>query len=261
MGCIYKVSIKETGGFYIGSTKNVIHRKSDHKIMLLNNKHHCKKLQDDFNCYGIDSFLFEIISDNIPNEHLVNLEFSFIQMEMIRNSDKCYNTLSSYNLPESVKESISDGLKEYYKNNKSARIGRKHTEETKEKIRVNRTPTSGENHYRYGKTLSEEVRKKIGDTQRGVKKAPRVVSPEGKEKIRKAAEAGHYSHWIGRKHTEESKQKMSKRVKEVTSGNEFNSLTETLEFYNLKMPTLNRALKSGKPLSKGPNKGLQFEYL
>ena len=54
---------------------------------------------------------------------------------------------------------------------------------------------------------------------------------------------------------------MSKRVREVTSGKEFDSLTAVLEEYGLKMPTLRRALVSGKPLSKGPNKGLQFEYL
>ena len=43
---------------------------------------------------------------------------------------------------------------------------------------------SGENHYRYGKIVDEATRKKIGDTQRGVKKAPRTYTPEGLEKAR-----------------------------------------------------------------------------
>ena len=87
------------------------------------------------------------------------------------------------------------------------------------------------------------------------------MSAEGMEKIRAAAEAGHYSHWKGRNHTDESKAKMSKRVFEITNNREFPSLTAVLQHYGMTMPTLRRALLSGEPISKGKFAGLWFKYL
>ena len=47
-----------------------------------------------------------------------------------------------------------------------------------------RGKAAGPEHYRYGKTVSEETRKKIGDTQRGKPKGPRTYTPEGLERQR-----------------------------------------------------------------------------
>jgi len=66
--------------------------------------------------------------------------------------------------------------------------------------------------------------------------------------------------WLGRKHSEESKKKMSKKVREGTSGEVFDSLTAALAHYGMKMPTLTRALASGKPISKGKFAGMTFFY-
>jgi len=120
---------------------------------------------------------------------------------------------------------------------------------------------AGEKHYRYGKTVSEETRKKIGDTQRGKPKGEgRKVSPEGMVKIRAASKAGHYSHWQGKTHTQESKEKMSKKVICVNDNIIFSSLTKTLEHYQIKMPTLRRALLSEKPIQRGRLTGYIFKY-
>jgi group I intron endonuclease len=51
-----------------------------------------------------------------------------------------------------------------------------------------RVVPAGEHHYRFGKTLSEEVRKKIGDAQRGVPKGPQ--QPEHREKTLQQAAKG-----------------------------------------------------------------------
>ena len=40
----------------------------------------------------------------------------------------------------------------------------------------------------------------------------------------------------------------------------FPSLTAVLEKYQIKMPTLRRALASGKPITKGKLKGYSFKY-
>ena len=67
-------------------------------------------------------------------------------------------------------------------------------------------------------------------------------------------------HWLGKTHTEESKEKMRKKVMEKTSGQIFDSLTATLEHYQMTMPTLRRALISGTPITKGKFCGLVFIY-
>lgn len=55
---------------------------------------------------------------------------------------------------------------------------------------------------------------------------------------------------------------MSKRVLEETSGAQFPSLTATLIHYKMTMPTLTRALQSGKPIgSKSRYAGLVFKYV
>ena len=74
------------------------------------------------------------------------------------------------------------------------------------------------------------------------------------------ANAGNQN-WLGRKHTTESKAKMAKQIMELTESRVFCSLTEALEYYQLKMPTLRRALKTGNPIQKGPHKGRMFRYL
>ena len=51
-----------------------------------------------------------------------------------------------------------------------------------------------------------------------------------------------------------------KGVVEVTSGTKFPSLTAVLQHYEMTMPTLRRALVSGKPIGKGRYTGLQFVY-
>ena len=46
----------------------------------------------------------------------------------------------------------------------------------------------------------------------------------------------------------------------MPDGITFPSLTAVLEYYEIKMPTLQRALKSGKPISKGRLAGYVFAY-
>lgn len=156
---------------------------------------------------------------------------------------------------------ISTTLKATYAANPGShpRLGKKHTEETKEVIRAKRiaAPTM----YWEGKERSAETREKIGATQRGVKKAPRTISEEGMAKIRAAAAAGHYASFKGKQHTDAAKAKMSKRVTEITSQQDFPSLSAVLQHYGMTMPTLRRALLAGTPITKGRYTGLWFRYL
>lgn len=62
---VYKITNKINGKVYIGSSKNIETRWKQHIQCLDNNNHHCLRLQEDWNKYGIYNFIFEI-------EHMCN---------------------------------------------------------------------------------------------------------------------------------------------------------------------------------------------
>lgn len=262
MAAIYRILNVVTDDFYIGSARNPKKRRWEHWNDLKLGGHHCTALQTAWNKFGSDAFEFEILEDGIEEENLLRVEDTYLVQHA--GQPHCYNTALSSMQPPSVQpetiEKIRASTLRNWANNPEShpRLGRKHTEETKAKIRAAKLA----NPVRpwLGKSRDEVTRKKIGDAQRGVKKAPRVISAEGRAKIRAAAAAGHYASFKGRKHKEESKAKMRKTVFAKPDGIMFPSLTSVLAYYGLKMPTLRRALQTGLPISKGPLAGYQFSY-
>jgi group I intron endonuclease len=276
---IYRIRNVVNQKFYVGSTVNTQERFRTHRKKLRAGKHHCAHLQAAWNKYGEDCFKFEIL------EVVIEQDLQAVEDEwLVRYVGKpeCYNAGLRSGAPwrgvakekhpnfgrprsEAERKAISQTLREYYAAdpNNHPRVGKKHSAETRIKIRdaIQGKIASGEDHYRYGQTLSEEVRKKIGDAQRGKPKAPRVMSEEGKAKIRKDyAEGRRQATFKGKSHTTETREKMSRKVFVMPDGILFPSLTQVLLHYDLKMPTLRRALKSGKPISKGKLAGYSFSY-
>jgi len=275
---IYKIINLVNDKFYVGSTYNKSERFRTHRNKLRRNAHHCAHLQAAWNKYGEEKFLFKVI-EIIPDDQSLQDAEDVWLIEHV-GKKHCYNAglrsgapwrggrkedHPSYGKPlsQETKNLVSIGLKETYAGNPEnhPRYGKKHSQETIDKIKANRIAPSGENHHLFGKSLSEEARRKISEAQKGVKRGPRILSDEGREKIRIAAELGHYSHWQGRNHTQESIDKMSLPIQEVTQNIFFTSLTNALEYYDFPMPTLTRALKKGKPIVKGEKRGLQFVYI
>lgn len=181
MAAIYKITCVVTDDFYIGSAIKPKRRRWEHWDALKKQRHHCAALQRAWDEYGEDAFEFEIIEEVLDEAKILGIEDTYLAR--YAGNPECYNTALSTQIPSStqkeVREKISSSLKEHYAENEHPRQGKKHTPETLAKIAANRTPPSGESHYRYGKTLDEETRKKIGDTQRGKKKGPRTFTPEG----------------------------------------------------------------------------------
>ena len=277
---IYKIINLVNDKFYVGSTTNKKVRFRDHRKQLRGNRHHCKHLQSAWNKYGEVKFTFEVVEEVADGGNLQAAEDLWLKQHF--GKPYCYNAGSSSIAPwrgiygaahpnfgkpvsEEQKEQISQKLKQFYAADyyNHPRVGRSHSLETKAKISATKklNPVA---HWE-GKERSAETKAKISAAQLGKPKGVgRKLSAAGAEKVRVAAEAGNYSHWQGRKHTEESKAKMSKAVIATNPEGEeriFTSLTEALQDLGLLMPTLNRALKSGKPLSRGPKKGWAFKYL
>jgi group I intron endonuclease len=240
MAVIYRITNMANGKFYIGSAESFARREWQHKYALRRNEHKNPRLQAAWNKYGEEMFVFEVIEEIAPDRNAFDIENTYLHK--VVGQEDCYNI-------------NTDAI--------GMRTGIAHTEASKAKVSASRKgKAAGEDHYRYGQTVSEEVRQKIGDTQRGKPKvAGRKVSEAGKAKIRANIEAGRsHMHWLGRTHTEEAKTKMRKQVLEQTSGQIFDSLTAVLTHYQMTMPTLRRALVAGKPITKGKFVGLVFVY-
>lgn len=240
MAVIYQITNMVNGKYYIGSAESFARREWQHKYDLKRGVHKNPRLQAAWNKYGADAFVFEVLEEIAVGVSQLQIEDTYLMQHVGR--PNCYNINTSAESPRT-------GIKLSAAAKTNISIGR-------------RGKHGGVNHYRYGQMVSPEVRAKIGAKQKGKPKAPgRKVSEAGRAKIKANIEAGRsHKHWTGRKHTEEAKAKMSKRVIEITSNKEFDSLSAALLHYGLKMPTLRRALVADKPLSKGPHRGLWFRY-
>lgn len=274
---VYKIVNLVNDKFYVGSTNNQRERFRTHRNKLRRGVHHCAHLQASWNKYGEEKFAFKVISHVPDGESLQEAEDAWLISHV--GKPHCYNSGLRSGAPmrgiqkerhpnfgkpitEEQRQQISQTLKDFYAQDyfNHPRVGKQHTEETKAKISAAKmaNPVA----FWEGKQRSEETKAKIGDTQRGKPKGPgRKVSEAGRAKICANIEAGRsHMHWLGKKHTEESKEKMRKKVLEQTSGQIFDSLTAVLTHYQMTMPTLRRALVSGKPITKGKFAGLLFVY-
>lgn len=130
---VYQLRNVETGKRYIGQSANLSHRKSCHFYDLRNNRHKNHDLQEDYN-RNPDAIVFEVLC-RCSVEDLDDLERFFIQK---------YEALSAgYNL--------SDG----------GIVGCRHADESKEKMAIAKLG----NQHMSGKTLTEEWRRRISDSQ------------------------------------------------------------------------------------------------
>jgi group I intron endonuclease len=242
MAVIYRITNMANGKFYIGSAESFARREWQHKYALRRNEHKNPHLQASWNKYGEEMFVFEVVEEIPEGEDQLPWEDKWLH-KCVGKPD-CYNVNTLATAPRlgivlsnAAKENISEGRKG------------KH---------------AGEEHYRYGQTVSEEVRQKIGDTQRGKPKAPgRKVSEAGKAKIQAAAAAGHYSHWKGREHTEAAKAKLRRPIFALLpdgTRRDFIGVYEAGQELGTPYQMLVRAMKLEKFVAKGKFAGWLFCY-
>lgn len=242
MAVIYRITNMANDKFYIGSADSFARREWQHKYDLKRGLHKNPHLQASWNKYGEEMFVFEIIEEIPAGEDQLQWEDKWLK-ECVGKSN-CYNVNTLATAP---------------------RLGLTLSEKSKQQLSESRKGKhAGEEHYRYGKTVSEETKTKIGETQRGKPKAPgRKVSEEGRAKIRAAAAAGHYSHWEGRNHTEESKDKMRRPIYAMLpdgTRRDFPGTALAGEELGVPYQMLVRAMKARKPLAKGKLAGWLFAY-
>ena len=86
---IYKILNKVDGKYYVGSSKNIQYRWTEHKRQLNNNCHHNDYLQHAWNKYGSDSFDFIILEPTDTDSTLL-VEQKYLDIAKTE-QDKCYN--------------------------------------------------------------------------------------------------------------------------------------------------------------------------
>jgi len=138
---IYKITNLKNGKFYIGSSKDIEFRWSEHKKHLNGNYHINKKLQNAWNFYGKENFEFTIV-ELVSNDETFLLEREQFYFDIF----KPYIKEIGYNIGEKSsggdnfthnpnKENIREHLSDINLGAKNPMHGKKHSDEAKERQR------------------------------------------------------------------------------------------------------------------------------
>jgi group I intron endonuclease len=229
---IYKIINVVNNKFYVGSAVDLKRRKTRHFSELRNGKHNNRHLQAAWLKYGEQAFVFVVVEALSDDADLLAAENVWLKEHV--GKEHCYNIGVEAMAPTlgwSGEKSPTWGRKRTPEELAAQSwAGKAHTPESKELIRQ----------HLLGKPKSADVRAKISATLMG----------EG-------------NFWFGKKRPDHGA-KVSKAV-EVRDGKGnfeiFPSIAKLREELDIKPPTVNRALKSGHPLSRGPLKGWSFKYV
>jgi group I intron endonuclease len=153
LGGIYTIHNMMNQKFYIGSAANFFERWTVHKSNLKNNKHHSQYLQNAWNKYGEDAFVFlplQCISDKTRRLEMEQYLLDSLkpQYNIAKKATSCEGTIRSEETRKKMRESftperriaISERSKQpksedHKKNISEAHKGKKASEETKAKLR------------------------------------------------------------------------------------------------------------------------------
>jgi group I intron endonuclease len=234
--CIYKIINAINNKFYVGSAVNFQKRKARHLWRLKRGDHANKHLQAAWAKYGEQAFVFVIVQEVPEGEDLLAAENVWLHEHV--GKEYCYNIAMDATAPQLGMSGEKNAMwGKTFSHTEDAKIrigaasmGRKHTPEDIEKIR---------SHW-IGKPKAATTRAKISAT----------LSGEG-------------NFWYGKKRPDHGA-KVSKAV-EVTepsgTATVYPSISVLRKALDLTPPTVNRALKSGKPITRGKFAGWVFKYV
>lgn len=173
---IYGILNTENGKWYVGQSVDIDHRIEQHKMLLRKGKHKNEHLQNSWIKRGEKAFAF-VVLELCDVEELSEREIFWISKKNAfhdgYNKTKGGEGLRGWNAPKWYRLQRS----EMYSGKNNPFFGRKHSDETRIKLRATH---KGARHVNFGKRLSKETRHKIAVAH------------------------------IGKTHSEETKQKLSK---------------------------------------------------
>jgi group I intron endonuclease len=169
---IYKITNTVNGNFYIGSSSNIRKRKEKHFRYLRKGGHENKHLQNAFNKYGEEAFIFEVIklveqSQLLQEEQiLLNEHFGkpyFYNMCPTAGSPAVKGRIKT----ELHRTKIAESVKQFYKNNPlhkeklaEYKRGISLPEETRQKMRESKKRGNEHHNAKLNEMIVKEIRQK-----------------------------------------------------------------------------------------------------
>lgn len=231
---IYKIINVINNKFYVGSAEDFTRRKRVHWWMLRRGNHANKHLQAAWLKYGEPAFTFVIVEELPPEADVLAAENIWLKEHV--GKDYCYNLATDATAPTLG-----------WAGEKNPMWGKtfSHTEEAKAKIAAASA----------ARVQTEEEKAKRRKSMKG-----HHISAATKAKI-SATLSGEGNYWYGKKRPDHGA-KVSRAVIARRPDGEtvYPSIAALREELGIKPPTVNRALKSGKPLTRGKYVGWQFLY-
>jgi group I intron endonuclease len=237
MACgIYKIINTVNNKFYVGSAIDFTARKRRHWWGLRNNRHANKHLQAAWNKYGETAFAFIVVSELSKEDDILAAENVWLKEHV--GKEYCYNLGTDATAP----------TRGWY-GEKNSMWGKTftHTDDAKAKISIASK----------ARIQSEEEKAKRRKTMKG-----HFVAPSTRAKISEAL-SGEKNFNYGKPRSQTFKDKVSKIVVAIAPNGEkyvYYSITALREAMDIKPPTINRALKSGNAILRGPYVGWSFKY-
>jgi|DEB19_MinimDraft_3_1074340.scaffolds.fasta_scaffold56684_2 group I intron endonuclease len=232
---IYKIINAVNNKFYVGSAVNFEKRKARHIWRLRRGDHINKRLQAAWNKYGEAAFVFAMVEEVPGDADILQAENVWLKQHV--GQVYCYNIATDATAPTRG-----------WFGQKNPMWGRtfKHTESAKAKIGAASK----------ARTQSEEEKAKRRATMRG-----RELPATTRQKI-SASLTGAGNYWYGKKRPDHGA-KVSHPVvaiDPVGAVTDYPSISALREALGVKPSTVNRALKSGKPIAQGRLRGWSIRY-
>jgi len=224
---IYKITNTKTNKVYIGSAVNIITRWYQHKTALNKNRHHSIKLQRSYNKHGKNNFIFEVIEKTDIDELILKEQHYIDLFDCYENGYNCIPTAGN-NFGMKHTDETKEKLRKLALGNKNM-LNKNHSDETKNKIseklkgsKLSKETKKKMSESRKGTILTDETKIKISIAHTGKK-----LSENHKHKLSLAKLGNKQSQEVidhraklntGKKRTEESKKKISDKLKGFVRG-------------------------------------------
>jgi len=280
MSVIYKITCIENQKFYIGSTVNKTQRWARHRKDLRTGCHPNKNMQASWDKYGETAFLFEVLEEVENPAELLLVEQKYLDDHA--GKDYCFNWALAAGAPMRGKSGAE-----------TPNFGKSPSIETRAKLSA---AVSGRSNPNWGKQPSAETRAKISEANKnnpwkGQKHTPeaiakiaaaskaRIQTEEEKAKRRESMKGhevssttrmkisatltGEGNYWYGKNRPDHGA-KVSKAVivRDADGDTQvYTSISLLREMTGMKAPTINRALKAGTPIIRGPFVGFLIKYV
>lgn len=233
---IYKIINVVNNKFYVGSAVDFARRKRNHWNQLRKGKHHNRHLQAAWNKYGEQAFVFVHVAELDEAADILAEETKWLR-QYVGHPD-CYNIGTE-----------ATAFTTGWSGAKNPMWGRTFSHSPEAKAKIAAASAS--------RVQTLEERNKRSRTMMG-----HYVAAETRAKI-SASLSGEKNFNYGKPRSDAFKAKVSKAVEVIDPSGEvtlFPSIVALREALKLKPPTVNRAVKSEKPLTRGPYRGWVFRY-